>query len=402
MTRTADYQGEIQVILDDPMPSSGTSLHELLVAAALGARTGTDDPVDLALLGAAAHKEDLRHYQQLDYSPPDPEFARSISRVRHLDSGRELLIARGDLDSILYLCRAGESWRYRADLLADIEEVHGFRAVGVAKGVPQAAGGEEWQYLGFIPVKATRKRTTRREEPAAYRYVPVWDWQLRMLHWTAVFCILVLALTGWLMGSAHITYLGTGNDTFFIGWLRLAHFIFGWVLLTTALLRVAGLFISSTKYQRWQALFPITMTDIRNLFKVMKNYLLCIFEHGPHYIGHNPLQQIFYTFTYAVAAVMAVTGFIMIGQANPGGLIMHTFGRLAPLLGGLQMVRVIHHVATWYFPMFIIFHVYLSVRADLLDRSGTMSSMVSGSKPVLVMCCPPVSYSASIKLAPIA
>jgi Ni/Fe-hydrogenase 1 B-type cytochrome subunit len=62
----------------------------------------------------------------------------------------------------------------------------------------------------------------------------------------------------------------------------------------------------------------------------------------------------------------------------------HTFGRIAPLVGGMQMVRVIHHVATWYFPMFIVFHVYLSVRADLLERSGTMSSMVSGGRFVPV------------------
>jgi Ni/Fe-hydrogenase 1 B-type cytochrome subunit len=48
------------------------------------------------------------------------------------------------------------------------------------------------------------------------------------------------------------------------------------------------------------------------------------------------------------------------------------------------MVRVIHHVVTWYFPMFVIFHVYLSIRADLLERSGTMSSMVSGGRFVPV------------------
>jgi Ni,Fe-hydrogenase I cytochrome b subunit len=48
------------------------------------------------------------------------------------------------------------------------------------------------------------------------------------------------------------------------------------------------------------------------------------------------------------------------------------------------MVRVIHHIASWYFPMFVIMHVYLSVRADLLERSGTLSSMVSGGRFVPV------------------
>ena len=59
---------------------------------------------------------------------------------------------------------------------------------------------------------------------------------------------------------------------------------------------------------------------------------------------------------------------------------MHTFGHLAPYLGGFQWVRVIHHVAAWYFPIFIVLHVYLAIRADLLERSGTISSIVSGGR----------------------
>lgn len=381
MTRTANNPGEIQVILDDPVPDSGISLHELVVTAALGARIGTDDPVDLALLSSAAQLEDLRHYQQLEYSPPDPEFVRSISRIRHLDSGQEMMIARGSLDSILYLCRPGESGRYRADLRADIEEVHGFKAVGVAKGTRLPGGGEEWQYLGFIPVKAAlpkERRGSRRDEPAAYRYVPVWDWQLRMLHWTAFFCILLLSLTGWLMGSG-LTYPGRGDDTFYIGWIRLVHFACGWLLLTTALLRIAGLFIASTKYQRWQALFPVSMNDLRNLFKVMKNYLLCIFEHGPHYIGHNPLQQVAYTGIYLVGCAALVTGFSLYGMYAPEHWL---FGHILWLnrLIGPQYVRLIHLYIMWIFLAFIPIHVYLAIRADTVEREGAISSIFSGGR----------------------
>lgn len=379
MSSSVYYSGDITVLLDDPVPNGDVSQHELLVTAALGSRRGTHDPVDLALLSAAAHKEDLRHYQQQSYTPPDKEFARSITRVRQLDSGSEILIARGDLDSILYLCRAAESGRYRAGLLADLEDVHGFRAVGVAKCVSAGEEGEKWQYLGFIPVKATRKQTSRREEPSAYRYVKVWDWQLRMLHWTAFICILVLSVTGWLMGSGNMTYAGTGNDTFYIGWLRLVHFSCGWVLLATALLRIAGLFIASTKYQRWQALFPVTMTDLRNLFKVMKNYLLCIFEHGPHYIGHNPLQQVAYTGIYLVGCVALLTGFTLYGMYSPGHWLFGHFLLLNRLIGP-QAVRLVHLCTMWTFLAFIPIHVYLAIRADTVEREGAISSIFSGGR----------------------
>ena len=43
-------------------------------------------------------------------------------------------------------------------------------------------------------------------------------------------------------------------------------------------------------------------------------------------------------------------------------------------------LRVIHHVAAWYFPIFIILHVYLAFRADLLERSGAISSIISGGR----------------------
>jgi len=380
MSRKSTRQAEIRVNLDDPVPYGAATPAELLLAAALGARAGTDDPVDLALLSAAARQEDLRHYQQLAYTPPDPDFCRSISHIRHLDSGREELIARGDLDSILYLCRAEEAGRYRADLLADLEEVHGYRAVGVAKGSgPAIDGKEDWRYLGFVPVKATRLPGGRREEPAAYRYVPVWDWQLRLLHWSAALCILTLSLTGWLMGSGPLTYILPGGDPFYIGYLRLVHFTCGWLLLTAAMLRVAGLFIASTRYQRWQALFPITMKDLRNLFKVMKNYLFCIFEHGPHYIGHNPLQQVAYTGIYLVGIVAIMTGFSLYGMYAPQHWF---FGHLLWLnhLLGPQYVRLIHLFTMWIFLAFIPIHVYLSIRADTVEREGAISSIFSGGR----------------------
>lgn len=211
-----------------------------------------------------------------------------------------------------------------------------------------------------------------------HRWVYLWHWPIRAMHWAAAISIVVLFLTGFYIGRPY--FMSTSaQSSFTLQWVRLAHFIAAGVLVATAIVRVYWLLMGN-RFERLPALFPVRPRDWRNFVKMIKYYVFIHPERAPRYLGHNPLQQIFYTITYAFAALMALTGFIMIGQANPGGLIMQTFGRLTPLLGGLQMVRVIHHVATWYFPMFIVFHVYLSVRADLLERSGTMSSMVSGGR----------------------
>ncbi len=371
---------DVHVSLGTPIASSGEKKRDLLVAAALAARAGTHDLVDLALLSAASRHEDLRHYQQLAYTPPDPQFKRSITRIRHTGTGREEMIARGDLESILYLCRAGESIRYHAGIEADLSETDGFRIIGVAHGVgPQQDGGEQWKYLGFIPVKATRRKAGRKEAPNAYRYVEVWDWQLRFLHWAAFVTILTLCLTGWLIGSSRLAYAGAAGDPYFIGYLRLVHFTAGWLLASMGILRIAGLFLARTKYQHWRALFPVSVKDLKNLYRVGCNYLLCIFEHGPHYIGHNPLQQVAYTGIYLMSLLAILTGFCLYSAYDANHWLFGCFFWLNGLIG-IQYVRLIHLFLMWVFLAFIPIHVYLAIRADTVEREGAISSIFSGGR----------------------
>ena len=127
-------------------------------------------------------------------------------------------------------------------------------------------------------------------------------------------------------------------------------------------------------------MFPIRPRDWVNLFKQVKFYLMIQPEKAPHYLGHNPLQQLSYTALYGVAAVQVITGFAMYGQANPGGFFYKLAGWVAPLLGGIQEAHFVHHVFTWLFLIFLPIHIYLAVRADHLERTGTISSIISGGR----------------------
>jgi hypothetical protein len=49
-------------------------------------------------------------------------------------------------------------------------------------------------------------------------------------------------------------------------------------------------------------------------------------------------------------------------------------------LGGLQRVRLVHHVLTWGFICFIILHVYFAIRSDYMERGGGVSSMITGGR----------------------
>ena len=49
----------------------------------------------------------------------------------------------------------------------------------------------------------------------------------------------------------------------------------------------------------------------------MQNYLFCRFDRGPHYIGHNPLQQVAYTGIYGVGLLAILTGFALYALYAP-------------------------------------------------------------------------------------
>jgi len=209
--------------------------------------------------------------------------------------------------------------------------------------------------------------------------VYLWEWPIRAMHWAAALSIVVLVVTGFYIGAPYFVTGGEASAHYLMGWMRFLHFTAAGVFVATAIVRVYWL-VAGNQFERWPALLPIRKHDWVNLFKQVKFYLMIQPEKAPHYLGHNPLQQLSYTGLYAVAAVQVVTGFAMYGQSRPGGLWYTLFGWVVPLLGGIQVVHFVHHVFTWIFLIFIPIHIYLALRADLLERTGTISSIISGGR----------------------
>ena len=212
-----------------------------------------------------------------------------------------------------------------------------------------------------------------------YKWVYLWEWPVRAMHWAAAASIVLLVVTGFYIGRPYFITSGDTSAHYLMGWMRFLHFAAADVLVATAIVRIYWLF-AGNQFERWGALLPVTKQDWINAFKQVKFYLMIQPEKAPHYLGHNPLQQFSYTSMYAIAVAQVVTGFTMYGQSRPGGLWYTLFGWVVPLLGGLQVVHFVHHVLTWAFLAFIPIHIYLALRADLLERTGTISSIISGGR----------------------
>lgn len=215
-------------------------------------------------------------------------------------------------------------------------------------------------------------------ERGNFTWVYLWSAPLRAMHWIAAICVLVLIITGFYIGRPYFMTSGEASSHFMMGRMRFLHFVAAGVLVMTGIIRVYWLF-AGNRFERLRALFPVTPTNLRHTGEHAVAYVT-MRPDRPNFVGHNPLQQYFYTLLYLMVVVMVVTGFAMYGQSNPGGFIFRAFAWVPPLFGGLQIVRLTHHVLTWGFIVFIVIHVYFAIRSDYVERTGSVSSIITGGR----------------------
>lgn len=216
-------------------------------------------------------------------------------------------------------------------------------------------------------------------ERGNFTWVYLWSAPLRAMHWIAAACVVVLIVTGFYIGRPYFMTSGEASAHFLMGWVRFTHFTAAAVLVMTGIVRVYWLF-AGNQFERLPALFPVTRKNARRMVRTAGAYLSFRPEKEPSMVGHDPLQQLTYTGLYLLVIVTVVTGFTMYGQSNPGGMIFRAFAWVPPLLGGLQGVRLVHHVLTWGFIVFAVIHVYFTIRSDYVERVGRVSSIITGGR----------------------
>lgn len=212
-----------------------------------------------------------------------------------------------------------------------------------------------------------------------YLWVYLWQAPLRAMHWVAAIAIVLLIASGFWIGRPFFLSNAQTTGSYATQWARLIHFVAAWLLAATAIVRVYWL-VAGNRFERLPALFPLRPRDWRNMVKQILYYSFIRREEDtPKYVGHNPFQQLFYTSLYAAAIVMVVTGFALYGLATPDGLVFRLFNWVNDLFG-MQLVRFVHHVTTWYFVIFPITHIYFAMRSDVTEHGGGISSIISGGK----------------------
>ncbi len=213
-------------------------------------------------------------------------------------------------------------------------------------------------------------------EPAVY----VYEAPVRIWHWITALSIVILAVTGYFIGSPPPTLSGEASDHYLMGYIRFTHFAAGYVLAIGFLGRLYWAVVGNS-HSREILLPPIFSGSFwGGVWHEIKWYLF-LTKEPRKYVGHNPLAALAMHLMFVWGVVfMIFTGFAMYGEGEGMGSWQYNLfsSWIIPLFGQSQDVHTWHHLVMWYIICFVMIHVYVANREDIMSRQSIVSSMISG------------------------
>lgn len=214
-----------------------------------------------------------------------------------------------------------------------------------------------------------------RKQTAVY----VYEAPVRLWHWVTVCCVITLCMTGYLIGSPLPAQPGEASDNFLMGYIRFAHFSAGYILAIGFVGRIYWAFVGN-RHARELFIVPVWRRRWWAELGHEIRWYLFLAKTPKKYVGHNPLGQLAMFLFFVIGNIfMIVTGFALYGEGlGVGSWADQLFGWVIPLFGQSQDVHTWHHLGMWYIVIFVMMHVYVAVREDIMSRQSLISTMVGG------------------------
>lgn len=210
------------------------------------------------------------------------------------------------------------------------------------------------------------------------RMVPFYIWQLpvRVFHWLNAVCVIALFATGLYIGAPLVRSGGEAYESLLMGWVRYVHVAAGYVFGVNLLVRVYW-FLRGNVYSR-MIFLPWKRKEWAEAARVGAGYLTASPE-AEDGIGPNALARLTYTLYFVVAAVICFTGLAMHGGVDTTGRLAGATRWVVSLFGGERPLHSWHHLLGYGVALFVLAHVYIVIRTDVLTRRGLAASMFKGS-----------------------
>lgn len=212
-----------------------------------------------------------------------------------------------------------------------------------------------------------------------HKLVYVWQLPVRFYHWTNALCILVLCVTGILIGNPPaIASSAEASFGYWFGIVRFIHFVAAFVFFFNFVMRLYWGFVGN-KYAKWDNFILLKRKQWKEVKDVLKTDILQLENKPLESVGHNALASLSYFFTFIAFLIQSLTGFTLYAAMSESWF-PKLFAWIGPLLGGDLATRQVHHVFMWLFIIFAIIHIYLVFFHDYVERRGVTSSIIGGWK----------------------
>ncbi len=211
------------------------------------------------------------------------------------------------------------------------------------------------------------------------RRVFVWELPVRIFHWLNALAIVVLCVTGYLIGNPPAMMSSSeASFRYLFGTIRFLHFAAAYIFVFNFLFRIYWGFVGN-KYAQWRNFIPTKRKYLDEIKKVIQIDIFLKRKTEHLSVGHNALAGFMYFIVFIVSGIMAITGFGLLADMS-GWWFPKLFSWVSAFMGGDFVVRNWHHALMWFFILFTIVHVYLVFFHDYVEGRGEISSMGGGWK----------------------
>ena len=213
----------------------------------------------------------------------------------------------------------------------------------------------------------------------AIERIYVWQLPVRFYHWINALCVLVLAVTGYLIGAPlAIQSSAEASYSYWFGTVRFVHFVTAFVFFFNFIFRLYWGFVGN-RFADWENFIIFRKSQWKEVIEVLKVDVLHARAKPLESLGHNALAGFTYFLTFLAFLFQSVTGFGMYAAMSDNWMVQK-FAWIVSLMGGDFAVRQWHHAMMWFFLIFAVVHVYFVFYHDYVEGRGITSSMVGGWK----------------------
>ncbi|MGL4185832.1 MAG: Ni/Fe-hydrogenase, b-type cytochrome subunit [Thiotrichaceae bacterium] len=218
-----------------------------------------------------------------------------------------------------------------------------------------------------------------RFSPQAQEAIYVYEMPVRIWHWVNATAIIILMVTGYLIAKPLPTMPGEASDHFLMGYIRFTHFAAAYIFAIGFLARLYWAWWGN-HHARQLFKLPILRKNFWSEALFELRWYLFLEPEPRKYAGHNPLaQMVMFTVLVFNTIFMIVTGFALYSEGEgKGGWADTLFGWVIPMMGQSQDVHTWHHLGMWVMVLFMMTHIYVAIREDIMSRQSLISTMISG------------------------